>query len=323
MRKAVCRAWGPPETLEIEESPTPEPGEGKVLVEVSAAGVNFVDALMVQGTYQIKVPPPFTPGFEAAGVVAAVGAGVEGWVPGDRAIVLPGFGGYASHLLVSPLQLVRLPAEVSDAAMAAFVQSYSTMWFALTQRTQLAAGESVLVLGAGGGLGLAAIDVAKSFGARVIAAASSDDKLAAAKAMGADDVVNYETEDLKTRVKELSGGGVDVIVDPIGGRMAEAALRAGGWYSRFLVLGFASGPIPALPANLMLLNNRTVVGVDWGAWQTRNPQEQRSMLELLVAKAAAGELHPVEPLQRPLAEAGAVLRDAVERRITAKVVLAP
>ena len=324
MRKVVCAAWGPPETsLTIEEAPDPRPEPGQVLVQVAAAGLNFVDALFVQGTYQIRIPPPFTPGSEAAGTVVAVGDGVEGWAPGDRAIVLPGLGAYASHLVVAPHQLVPVPAGVSLTAMAAFVQSYCTMWFALTQRTHVVAGETVLVLGAGGGLGLAAIDIARHLGARVVAAASSDDKLEAARAMGAHETIDYEREDLKARAKELSGGGVDVVVDPVGGRHAEPALRAGGWGSRYVVLGFAGGGIPSLPANLALLNNRTIVGVDWGAWSGRNRADDRANLTTLVGLVADGHLHPVEPQARPLDQAPAVLRDAIERRITAKVVLVP
>lgn len=323
MRRVVCNEWGEPETLVVEEVADPEPGPGQVLIEVAAAGVNFVDALFVAGTYQIKVPPPFTPGSELAGTVTAVGEGVTDVKPGDRVLTSLGLGAFASHAVVKASSVVHVPDGLSDGAAAVLVQSYCTAWFALTRRTTISPGEKVLVLGAGGGVGLAAIDVARALGADVIAAASSPEKLADAQAIGAQFTINYEEEDLKVRAKELSDGGVDVVVDPIGGANTEASLRALGVGGRLLVIGFAAGDIPSLRTNLVLLNNRSVVGVDWGAWAMRNPSEQDALIGEVMTRVAEGDLHPPTPTERPLDEAGAVLRDLLERRLRGKVALVP
>ena len=324
MRRVVCQAWGPPEDLVVEEEPTPQPGPGQVLVEVAAAGVNFVDALFVAGTYQIKVPPPFTPGSELAGTVVAVGDGVDGVEAGDRVLSSLGLGGYASHALVSASSLTPVPETLDLATAAALVQSYCTAWFTLTRRTTVEAGEHVLVLGAGGGVGLATIDVARSLGARVIAAASSPEKLAAATEMGAEATISYEDEDLKARARELAGGGgVDLAIDTVGGRHTEPALRALRPFGRLAIIGFAAGSIPSIPANQVLLNNRTVVGVDWGAWAMRHPAEQAQLLAEVLDAVGSGRLHPTTPATRPLDEAGSVLRDLLERRLLAKTVLVP
>jgi NADPH2:quinone reductase len=323
MRRVVCKEWGEPETLVVEEAPDPEPGPGQVLVEVAAAGVNFVDALFVAGTYQIKVPPPFTPGSELAGTVTAVGEGVSDVAVGDRVLASVGLGAFTSHAVVKASSAVPVPDGLSAAAAAVLVQSYCTAWFSLTRRTTVSPGETVLVLGAGGGVGLAAIDVARSLGARVIAAASTSEKLADATAMGAEATIAYEDEDLKARAKEISGGGVDVVVDPVGGAHTEAALRALGVGGRLLVIGFAAGEIPSLRTNLVLLNNRSVVGVDWGAWAMRNPSEQDALMAEVMEAVAAGRLHPPSPTERPLDDAGSVLRDLLERRLRGKVALVP
>lgn len=323
MQRVVCSAWGPPEDLAVVIEADPIPGEGQVLVEVAAAGVNFVDALFVAGTYQIKVPPPFTPGSELAGTVAAVGPGVEGLAVGDRVLSALGLGAYASHVVLPELALTRLPDGLALPTAAALAQSYCTAWFALRRRTVVRPGETVLVLGAGGGVGLAAIDVARSLGARVIAAASSEEKLADARAMGASETIAYESEDLKARARELSDGGVDVVVDPVGGEHTEAALRATALLGRLVVIGFAAGDIPYLPANQILLRNRTVVGVDWGAWAMAHPASQAVLLDEVLDGARLGTLHPIAPAQRPLDEAGAVLRDLLSRRLKGKTVLVP
>jgi NADPH2:quinone reductase len=323
MQRIVCTQWGPPEDLELDEVDTPEPGPGQALVEVAAAGVNFVDALFVGGTYQIKVPPPFTPGSELAGTVVAVGEGVDEVTVGDRVLSSIGLGAYASHALLPARSLAQVPDSLELTTAAALAQSYCTAWFSLTRRTTVAPGEWVLVLGAGGGVGLAAIDVARALGAQVIAAASSTDKLEAARAAGATEVIAYEDEDLKTRARELSGGGIDVVVDPVGGPHTEAALRALGLFGRLLVIGFAAGSIASVPANQVLLNNRSVVGVDWGAWAMRHPAEQATLLDEVLAKVGDRTLHPVAPTTRPLADAGDVLRDLLERRLRGKTVLIP
>jgi NADPH2:quinone reductase len=323
MRRIVCTAWGPPEDLVIEDLDTPTPGPGQALIEVAAAGVNFVDALFVAGTYQIKVPPPFTPGSELAGTVLAVGDGVTEVAVGDRVLSSIGLGAYASHAVVPARSLAIVPDSLDLARAAALAQSYCTAWFSLTRRTTVSAGERVLVLGAGGGVGLAAIDVARHLGAEVIAAASSADKLAAATAAGATATIAYEDEDLKARARELSGGGVDVVIDPVGGPHTEPALRALGLFGRLVVIGFAAGTIASVPANQILLNNRSVLGVDWGAWAMRHPAEQATLLAEVLEAVAAGHLHPVAPHEQPLVEAGSTLRDLLERRLQGKTVLVP
>jgi NADPH2:quinone reductase len=323
MRAVVCNEFGPLDNLVIEDRPTPEPTEGMVLIEVAAAGVNFVDGLICQGRYQLKPPTPFAPGSEVAGTIAAVGPGVTGWSVGDRVLVFCGLGGFASHVVAPSLSLVAVPDAVDLTAAAALIQSYCTMLFTLTRRTTVAPGEWVLVLGAGGGIGLAAVDVATALGAHVIAAASTSDKLDAAVAMGAEAVIAYEEEDLKTRARELSGGGVDVVVDPVGGRHAEPALRATGHLGRFCVIGFASGPIPSIPINQVLLNNRTLVGVDWGGWTFQDPLGNRALTDELMAMVADGRLHPTVPNTRPLTEAAAVMSGLIDRTVSGKVVLVP
>jgi NADPH2:quinone reductase len=323
MRAVVCHEFAPIDQLSVEERDDPEPGEGKVVVAVRAAGVNFVDGLFVQGRYQIKPPLPFTPGGEVAGDVVAVGPGVDGIAVGDRVLAMPWLGGFASHVELAAGGVVPIPGALTYGQAAALVQSYGTMLFSFTRRIRLQAGEWVLVLGAGGGIGLAAIDVARHLGARVIAAASTEEKLAAATAAGAEATVAYEAEDLKARTRELSGGGVDVVVDPVGGRFAEAALRSLGWMGRYLVIGFAGGDIPRLPVNQVLLNNRTLVGVDWGAWTMRDPAGNQALLAELLELAGSGALSPVEPTPYPLDDVVGALTDLQERRVAGKVVLVP
>jgi NADPH2:quinone reductase len=324
MRAVVCSEFAPLDRLTVEERPDLEPGPGRVVVAVRAAGVNFVDALFVQGAYQIKPPLPFTPGNEIAGDVLAVGEGVEGLAPGDRVLASVGLGGFASQVSVAAPAAIPIPDALTYGQAAGFVQSYATMQFAYTARTTLRPGETVLVLGAGGGVGLAAVDLARHHGATVIAAASSQAKLAAATAAGATHTIDYETtDDLKTAVRELSDGGVDLVVDPVGGRVSEPALRALRWMGRYLVIGFAGGDIPRLPVNQVLLNNRTLVGVDWGAWTMRDPDANRRLVRDLVELAGSGAIHPVEPTAYPLDDVVAALTDLQERRVAGKVVLVP
>jgi len=323
MRAVVCNEFGPLDTLVVEERPTPEPTEGMVVIDVAAAGVNFVDGLICQGRYQLKPPTPFVPGSEVAGTIRSLGPGVTGWSVGDRVLVFCGLGGFATQVVVPALSLVAIPDAIDLGRAAALIQSYCTMLFTLTRRTTVAPGEWVLVLGAGGGIGLAAVDVAAALGARVIAAASTADKRGAALAMGAEPTIDYETEDVKTRARELSGGGVDLVVDPVGGRHAEPALRATRHLGRFCVIGFASGPIPSIPANQVLLNNRTVVGVDWGGWTFKDPVGNRELTEELMTMVAEGRLHPTEPATRPLDEAAGVMAALIDRTVTGKVVLVP
>jgi NADPH:quinone reductase len=338
MRRVVCQELGPLDQLVVEDGDGPVPRAGQVVVDVKAAGVNFVDALFVQGRYQIKPPTPFTPGSEAAGVVRALGPGVEGdgdsagdghsagdsrVSVGDKVLVQTGLGAFAEQVAAGTHSLTRMPDNLSFGQAATLVQSYATMLFALTRRTRAAEGESVLVLGAGGGIGLATIDLARALGLRPIAVASSDEKLARAIEAGAEAGI-HSGEDIKARARELSGtGGVDLVVDPIGGPLAEPALRALRVDGRYVVIGFASGAIPRLPVNQVLLNNRTVVGVDWGAWTMRDPDGHHALLAELMGLVADGRLHPTEPTAYPLDQAATALADLVERRVVGKVVLVP
>ncbi len=325
MRRLVCRAFADPESLEVEEGPALEPRPGGVVVDVRAAGVNYVDGLLVQGRYQIKPPLPFTPGSEVAGVVTAVADDVSGWSLGDRVLASTG-AGFADQAAVRAVNLQRLPETMSFGQAAAFLQSYGTMYYAFTRRTTVTADDIVLVLGAGGGIGLAAVDLAKSMGARVIAAASSPQKLAAAEMAGADATIDYRREDLKVRARELAavgGGTVTLVVDPVGGDYSEPALRALAWGGRYLVIGFAGGHIPKVPLNLVLLNSRSLIGIEWGAWVGRDPSGNQKMLDELLALVASGRLRPTEPAVRPLVEAGAVLAELLDGQVVGKVVLVP
>lgn len=323
MRVVVCRELGSLDHVRVEERDAPRPGPDQVVVDVRAAGVNYVDGLMCEGRYQIKPPTPFVPGGEIAGEVAALGAGVTGVAVGDRVLSMTGFGAFAEQVVVGADSLHPVPAALGFGQAASCIQSYATMQFALTRRTRVAPGDWVLVLGAGGGIGLAAIDLAAALGARVIAAASSADKLASARAVGAAATIAYEEEDLKARAREISGGGVDVVVDPVGGRHSEPALRALAPFGRLLVIGFASGPIASVPLNQVLLRNRAVVGVDWGAWAFSDLAGNRDLIGEVLALMAAGTLHPTVPAERSLEDAAAAMRALIDRKVTGKIVLVP
>lgn len=290
-------------------------------VHVWASGVNYVDALFVQGRYQIRPPLPFVPGSEIAGEVTEVGSAVEGLSVGDRVMASIGLGGYSDEVVLNPGQLSVIPDSLTYGQAATMTQSYATSWFGLTRRTTVTTDSWVLVLGAAGGVGLAMMDVARALGAKVIAAASSDEKLQLCIERGAHGVINYRAEDLKTRAREISDGGVDVAVDTVGGSLSEPALRSLGVGGRLLVIGFASGTIAELPANQILLRNRSVIGVDWGAWALSDPDGNSVVLAEVLALVDDGTLNPAEPSAHPLADAGAVLRDLLERRIIGKVCL--
>lgn len=322
MQRVVCAEFGPPDRLTVVEEPEPVPGPGQVLVAVDAAGVSFVDGLIVQGRYQVRPPLPFTPGSAVAGRVVAVGDGVGSPVIGAAVVgLLTGFGGFASHVLLPAAAAVPLPAGVAAPTAATAVESYSTLLFAVTRRVVVAAGEWVVVLGAGGGIGLAAVDVAHGVGARVLAVASSEAKRAAASAAGAEVTLDYTA--LKDRIREVTGGGADVVIDPVGGAAAESALRALGTGGRFCVLGFASGEIPRLPANVVLLRNRSVIGVDWGDWARTDQPGAIDLVADVLGRVGRGELHPPPPRTFPLAEAARAVQLFAERAVTGKVALLP
>ncbi|HXZ52808.1 MAG TPA: NADPH:quinone oxidoreductase family protein [Burkholderiales bacterium] len=323
MKAVLCKQFGPPETLVIEELPSPRPGPGEVVVSVKAASVNFPDVLVIQNKYQVKATPPFTPGSEFAGVVKEVGAGVTQVRPGDRVLGAGSSGGFAEECLVpAGARLVPIPASMDFPTAASFLLTYGTSHHALCNRADAKAGESLLVLGAAGGVGLAAVEIGKILGLRVIAAASSKEKLAVCREHGADETIDYSSEDLRERIKALTGGkGVDLIYDPVGGAYTETALRSSAWRARLLVVGFAAGEIPKIPLNLPLLMERSVVGVYWGEWSKRAPQEFAAAVKQLGEWFAARKLRPHISARYPLAQAPRALRDMAERRVMGKVVL--
>lgn len=324
MRAILCKAWGGPDTLVIEDVPSAPPGADEVIVGVKAAGVNFPDVLMIQGKYQVKPPLPFVPGVELAGIVKEAGSRVTHVKPGDAVVASVEFGAFAEECPVPAARLAPLPRGVDFAAAAGFTVAYGTAWHALRDRGQLKAGETLLVLGAAGGVGLAAVEVGAAMGARVIAAASGDDKLAVCRAHGAADTINYATGDLRERLKQLVGDkGVDVVFDPVGGGLSEPALRSTAWRGRFLVIGFAGGEIPRLPANVPLLKGNAIVGVYWGEWMRREPESARREMGGALRWLAEGRLKPHVSARYPLARTAEALAAMSRRTVTGKVVIEP
>ena len=323
MRAVVCTSFAPLDQLVIEERPSAPLAAGQVRVRVTAAGVNFVDALLVQGLYQIKPPLPFVPGGETVGIVTELGDGVTSHSLGDRVLITSGFGGFATEMVSAASRAVIVPSSLTDGQAATFMQSYMTAYFALVHRAKMQPGQWLLVLGAGGGVGLAAVDVGRALGLKVIAAASSAAKREMAQSRGAVAVIDSSIEDVKARAKEISGDGVDAVYDPIGGKLGEECLRSLREDGQFIVIGFASGDIPKLPANQVLLRNRRVTGVDWGAWVGRNPAENQALVLQVLAKIAAGELNPVEPVSYPFEQAAQALADQQQRNVVGKAVLIP
>jgi len=322
MRALVCNAYGPPESLEIEQMDDPVAGDGQLLVDIEAAGINFPDLLMMAGTYQVKTPPPFIPGNEAAGVVAAVGAGVRNFSVGDKVIIAPRGGAFAEKCVVDASLAMPLPPMLDFETGAGFAVTYGTSYHALKQRAALQSGETVLVLGAAGGVGITAVEIAKAMGARVIAAASTAEKLAFAAAAGADELINYTEQPLKETLKELTDGdGVDVVYDPVGGDLAQAALRAVAWGGRYLVVGFASGDIPQFPANIALLKEASIVGVWWGTWVAKTPKAHVQNIGELIQLMAAGKISPHVTESFSLTDFVDAFKAISERRARGKVVL--
>jgi NADPH2:quinone reductase len=324
MKAIVCKDWGPADNLELQDLADLVPGPGQVAVDVRAAGVNFPDVLTVQGKYQVKPPLPFTPGNEFAGVVRALGEGVSGVKVGDSVIGFTQTGAFAEQALAPAAALMPMPPGMDFETAAAITLTYGTSHHAVVDRGQLKAGETMLVLGAAGGVGLAAIEIGKALGARVIAAASSAEKLEVCREHGADVLINYTSEDLREALKAATAGrGPDVIYDPVGGPYSEPALRSIAYRGRHLVIGFAAGDIPKLPWNLMLLKSASVVGVFWGDFARREPQANLAAMREMLGWMAEGKLKPLVSKRYALAETPRALNDMAERKVTGKVVIVP
>ena len=322
MKAVLCKQFGPPETLVVEDLPSPNPGKGEVVVSMKAASVNFPDVLIIQNKYQFKPPLPFSPGSELSGVVKSVGDGVSGFKPGDRVIAFTTYGAFAEEVLLDANRLMPMPKEMDFPSAAAFLLTYGTSDHALRDRGALQAGETLLVLGAAGGVGIAAIEIGKALGARVIACASSEEKLAVCREHGADETINYAAEDVRERVKQITAGkGVDVVYDPVGGPYTEPALRSTAWRGRLLVVGFAAGDIPKIPLNLTLLKGCSIVGVFWGDWVRREPHAFAASVEQLGKWYAEGKLKPHVSATYPLERAADAIRLLADRKVKGKVVV--
>ena len=322
MKAVLCRAFGPPETLAVETVDPPALGPGEVRIAVAAVGVNFPDLLLIEGKYQVRPPFPFSPGLECAGTVTELGPGADGPAPGTRVLVYCSHGCMAEEVVASTSTVIPIPDAMPFDVAAAFPVVYGTGYHALVGRAALAEGETLLVLGASGGVGLSAVEIGKRLGATVIAAASSDEKLAHAQEHGADHLVNYSTEDLRERVKALTDGrGADVIYDPVGGDIFEASMRCIAWNGRLLVIGFASGRIAEAKTNIVLLKEMSVVGVAWGAFAFRDPAANRAYFAELLRWYEAGALNPLVSRRLPLAEAPAALEAFRTRSVVGKQVL--
>ncbi|MCU1731273.1 MULTISPECIES: NADPH:quinone oxidoreductase family protein [unclassified Pseudomonas] len=322
MKAVLCKAHGPARDLVLEDVASPTPKKNEILLDVHAASVNFPDTLIIEGKYQFQPPLPFSPGGEAAGVVAAAGENAGAFKVGDRVMALTGWGSFAEQVAVPAYNVLPIPEGMDFATASAFGMTYGTSMHALRQRGQLQAGETLLVLGASGGVGLAAVEIGKAMGARVIAAASSAEKLEIAKAAGADDLIDYSQSSLKDEIKRLTGGkGVDVIYDPVGGDLFDQAVRGLAWNGRLLVVGFASGRIPELPVNLVLLKGAAVLGVFWGSFAQRQPADNAANFQQLFAWFAEGKLKPLVSKTYPLAEAGLAIEQLAGRKAVGKLVV--
>jgi len=322
MKAVLCKAYGPPESLVVEDVPPLVAGPGEVVVSVKAASVNFPDVLIIQNKYQVKPPLPFSPGSEVAGVVKSVGSDVSHVKHGDRVMAIVGYGAFAEEVKTEARRALPLPAGMDFESAAAFGLTYATSEHALVDRGALQAGETLLVLGAAGGVGLAAIEIGAILGARVIACASSDDKLAVCRAHGAHDTINYSNDDLRERIKALTGGnGPNVVYDPVGGAYTETVLRSIAWRGRLLVVGFAAGEIPKIPLNLTLLKGCAIVGVFWGEFTRREPARFAESMERLSRWYAEGRLKPHISGRFPLEQAADALTRMANREVVGKVVL--
>lgn len=322
MKAVLCKAFGPADTLVVEDVSSPEIKKNEVLLDVHAAGINFPDTLIIEGKYQFKPPFPFSPGGEASGVISAVGEKVSHLKVGDRVMALTGWGSCAEQIAVPSYNILPMPDAMDFTTAAAFSMTYGTAIHALKQRGALQAGETLLVLGASGGVGLAAIEIGKAMGARVIAAASSAEKLEVARQAGADELINYQDEDVRERLKTLTKGqGVDVVIDPVGGDLFETVFRSIAWNGRMLVIGFASGTIPSLPANLPLLKGAAVIGVFWGSFAQRQPQDNVANFQQLFAWYAEGKLKPLVSQTFALEDTAQAINTLAARKAVGKLVI--
>ncbi len=322
MRALVCNSYGSTDELRIEDREDPVAGDGQVVIDIKAAGINFPDILVVAGEYQDKTPPPFIPGNEAAGVISAVGENVTGHAVGDKVIAAVRGNAFAEKCVAHTQVVMPLPAELDFEQGAGYAVTYGTSYHALKQSAAIQAGETLLVLGAAGGVGSAAVEIGKAMGARVIAAASSDEKLAFAKESGADELINYSDQALKETVKALTdGAGVDVVYDPVGGDLAQQALRSLAWHGRYLVVGFAAGDIPKFPANIALLKEASIIGVWWGTWLAKDPQGQSQNMRELAALLVSGKMRPRVTESYAFDDFKQAFRAISERRAVGKVVL--
>ena len=327
MKAIVCEAWGPPSSLQLRDMPSPVPGPKQVAVRTRVAAVNFPDALIVAGKYQAKPPFPFSPGGELSGEIIAIGEEVKRLAIGDKVVGVTAYGAYAQEVLVDSTNVIPLPRGISDEDLelaGSFVLTYGTSLHALKDRAQVQAGETLLVLGAGGGVGLAAVEIGKLLGLRVIAAASSAEKLAAARERGADETIDYASDDLRERIKTLTDGrGVDAVYDPVGGDYAEPALRSVAWRGRYLVVGFAAGDIPKIPVNLLLLKGSSLVGVFWGDFVRREPALNVENMTQLLTWLHERKIHPLISKRYPLSQASHALDALLGRQAIGKLVVLP
>lgn len=322
MKAIICEKYGLPDTLIYRETTLNPPGPRQVRIGIKACSVNFPDTLIIQGLYQVKPPLPFTPGSDIAGVVLETGAEVSEFEVGDEVFGFVMTGGFAEEVIAEAGQIFTKPSGMSFPVAASFLMAYGTSYHALKDRAQIQPGETLVVLGASGGVGLAAVALGKLLGARVIAAASSAEKLTLCQEHGADEIINYQKEDLKNRIKKLTNGkGADVIYDPVGGDYSEAALRAMGWNGRFLVVGFATGEIPKISLNLALLKSCQIVGVFWGAFAMRFPKENIKNSQLLLQWLLSGNLNPHIHATYPLADTPKALNEMMARKVKGKVVI--
>ncbi len=324
MKALLCSEYGPPHKLAVHDIPSPQAGPGQVVIDVKASALNFPDALMVQGLYQVKPPLPFSPGAELAGLIKEIGEGVQGLKVNDRVIAFPGFGGFAEECAVAAERIMPLPEGMDFTTGAALVLTFGTSLHALQDCGRLQPGETLLVLGAAGGVGVAAIEIGKAMGARIIAAASSADKLDLCKRLGADETINYAAEDLRKRTLELtSGKGADVVYDPVGGDYTESALRATAWHGRLLIIGFAAGEIPKIPLNLALLKERQLMGVYWGESVRHDPRGHVRNMQQLMAWFTERKINPFISEQLPLAQAPEAIARLLARKVMGKIVILP